>query len=389
MSIENFISATRRNIPERVDPEIYRNFHPLINFILRGKSEVTLTICYSPERRTELVSSGGKKYLVYDQYLGQTFSNISRIVYEADSAAFGFNYSCKILAEYFAMKSAFKEAALFARIHTVDDYKLSEIKKTTAPTLERLSSVLYQERFLCAHELVHDLGQRGDDIFGHAREVVELYFEHNALLKEGFLEVAAKQEVEVRDEDLEQRYPKLDDVSAELIEEMTCDMIALDLVAKTSEIYGPDQYPVAALGCFQALKSLQVISILRLAVEQYCEGGTDPRPLEVLHNDYQLRAGVLNWLCNNPELWCAEERRPIVKEIGTFLDQFHDNFATVAISLAGLVIDRKFEQQFHRDHEYLKGVFTERSMSESDILMLVDAMCGMPELTMASMFSDI
>jgi len=340
MSIENFINATRRNLEERADPKIYQHFHPLIDFILRGSSEVKLKICYSPERRTELVVANNEKYLIYDQYFGQTLSNISRIVYESESAAFGFNYACKILAEYFSMKSAFKEAELFARIHSVDDNKLSNIKKFKQPTDERLYSVFYQERFLCAHEIIHHMNHQNESIFISAQEIVELYFEQSEIRKKIFVEIATREGIDLTDEMLDARYPMLDSVENSLIDEMTCDMIALDLVSMTSELYGSDQYSIAALGCFQALKSLQLVSILRMAVEQYCDGDTEPRSLQVLNNDYQLRAGVLNWLCNNPELWCVEKRDPIVHEIGGYLDRFHDNFATVALSLAELVINR-------------------------------------------------
>lgn len=388
MPIEHFINATRRNIPERIDLDLYQNFYPLIDFISKGKSAVNLIICYSPERRTELVVSGNQKYLIYDQYLGQTFSNISRIIYEGESPAFGFNYSCKIIAEYFAMKGFFNEAALFARIYNVDDNQLSEIKKTKAPTYERANLVLYQERFLCAHEMIHNLSHSGEKIFTSAKEIVELYFEESSAQKTTFVELAAKDGIKFTDEELDERYPKIESIETDLVNEMTCDMIALDLVSLTSEIYGSDQYPIAALGCFQALKSLQIVSLLRLAVEQYCDGNTEQLSLRTFNNSYQLRAGFLNWLCNNPEIWCADERSPIVDEIGIFLNKFHDNFGTIAISLAELIINRKFEEEFSHDHEYLQKVFTERAMSGEDILTAVDAMCGMPELTATKIFNN-
>ena len=61
-----------------------------------------LVIVYSLQRSHELVRIDGERYLIYDQYLGQTFNMLNRIWANSEDARDGEMYALKLLAEHYA-----------------------------------------------------------------------------------------------------------------------------------------------------------------------------------------------------------------------------------------------------------------------------------------------
>src|SRR6266850_3499064 len=102
--IEAYLSASRRlkPPPSRALLAQYRSMYDsIVANIPRHDDTPELFVTYSSERRCEFIRVAGKEYLVYDQYLGQTFNRLNRIQFAKHGAqSLSRSIACKILAEH-------------------------------------------------------------------------------------------------------------------------------------------------------------------------------------------------------------------------------------------------------------------------------------------------
>jgi hypothetical protein len=120
-------------------------------FFFKPLDDVRLTVVYSADRVCTVVQILGTKHLIYDQYLGQTFSTLTRLFLHANPVQIR-HFGLKLYAEAFHrrgdLRNAFHCAMAYQhkRTRMTDDASLSFLR-------QRLNFV--QESFIMAHELAH------------------------------------------------------------------------------------------------------------------------------------------------------------------------------------------------------------------------------------------
>lgn len=120
----------------------------------------TLFVTYSADRKCELITLGSQNYLVYDQYLGQSFNRLNRIQFATHSAAaLSQAYACKFIAERLLCLGLPAPAAFFALASRgLEEDAHAKGNPFAVPTeIESVRVCLTgaQELFVMAHELAH------------------------------------------------------------------------------------------------------------------------------------------------------------------------------------------------------------------------------------------
>lgn len=119
-----------------------------------------LFVTYSSERRCELVRIAGKLYLVYDQYLGQSFNRLNRIQFAKHRPdQLSMAYACKFVAERLVTLNAIAPAAFFGLMSREFEQNAHEKGSPFESIGEdeglRHQMIAAQEMFVMAHELAH------------------------------------------------------------------------------------------------------------------------------------------------------------------------------------------------------------------------------------------
>lgn len=119
-----------------------------------------LHVTYSSERRCELLQLKGRHYLVYDQYLGQSFNRINRIQFARhESPMLSMAYGSKFIAERLISLNALGPAVFFGLISKQFE-KMAHVPGNPYADLGedehlRLRLIAAQEVFVMAHEVAH------------------------------------------------------------------------------------------------------------------------------------------------------------------------------------------------------------------------------------------
>ncbi len=119
-----------------------------------------LHVTYSSERRCELLRLKGRQYLVYDQYLGQSFNRINRIQFaKHESPSLSMAYASKFIAERLIALNALGPAVFFGLISKQFE-KLAHAPGNPFADLGedeylRHRLIAAQELFVMAHEVAH------------------------------------------------------------------------------------------------------------------------------------------------------------------------------------------------------------------------------------------
>ncbi|WP_146050520.1 hypothetical protein [Pseudomonas putida] len=160
--INDYIISSRRTKP-RPEMSVQINYEKYYGWILGqvtpwGAPELVVT--YSSDRRCELVRMGQCFYLIYDQYLGQTFNRLNRIQYARFGAAvLSQSYACKYVAESLLCLGQTGSAAFFAALYQqfMNNVKVDgnpfEPPRPDADIRYSLTGI--QELFVMAHEVAH------------------------------------------------------------------------------------------------------------------------------------------------------------------------------------------------------------------------------------------
>lgn len=114
----------------------------------------TIKIAYSLNKLCELFPYKGKSYLVYDQYLGQSFNKLNRIVYhEGKNEAQA--YLSKLLGEEFYLNNEIEYSICFLINHHVNRSE-SSVMDLPLNFIEKKGKLVFiQESFVFYHELAH------------------------------------------------------------------------------------------------------------------------------------------------------------------------------------------------------------------------------------------
>lgn len=367
---ERYLAATRRSLPEHIEPKIYEPHLNVVNTVAHTlRDDIDVRFCYTSERRCEAVSHQGKVVIFYDQYLGQTFSNLSRITHESTDQRFGVNYCAKIFSEFFGAFGSLRNAYVCARVHSDKSSKLRNLPKSKT----RLVRVFHQERFLMLHEVYHHVLRRHLYLRGMANVVLQQYFTELHRRRKDIYKIPS-----IFRDDIA---PDPDGFSLQLKNELACDYFAFVMCVNTipheSSIFGQDGKNIAALSCLEALGNSQVIHIMRDVARiraRYNHSG-DYNMLSLMR-DYQARRRFMNWMCNTELKDCDRDSGNLIGEIDDYLNLFHDNLATVAFSLSESILENGVDVVFDKDASYIDNLLSDGTIGMSSGLKAVDAMTG-------------
>lgn len=177
-----YIAAHRGNTSlDRVEPEyrqlctgFWARIHDSATELIGECATTQLLVCRSVVARAETVVVDDGVFVVYDQYLGRIFAQLTRLVRNDSSLKVVENYLHKLYA--LRLLAAGKEdhacfqAMLYAATHRNADSRPKD--------RELWRSVEVQERFILAHEFVHSLfrtsppqAMRFAQYYEHAAEV--------------------------------------------------------------------------------------------------------------------------------------------------------------------------------------------------------------------------
>ncbi len=160
--IERYLTASRRT-KKASDALLaeYQKFYRLITSQTTPAGDhPTLFVTYSSDRKCELISIGAKHFLIYDQYLGQSFNRLNRIQYATHgAAALSQAFACKFIAERLLCLGLPAPAAFFALTSSqFEEHARAKGNPFNVPP--KIDSIRHgltaaQELFVMAHELAH------------------------------------------------------------------------------------------------------------------------------------------------------------------------------------------------------------------------------------------
>lgn len=160
--IEAYLNAARRTkpaTPALVDA--YCKYYEYIKAHVSpqgGYPELFITL--SSERRCELVQLRGKKHLIYDQYLGQSFNRLNRIQFAKHQAStLSMAYASKYVAERLVTLNAIAPATFFGLMSRQLEQNAFEegdpFNDLGEDEALRHKLIVAQEIFVMAHEVAH------------------------------------------------------------------------------------------------------------------------------------------------------------------------------------------------------------------------------------------
>jgi hypothetical protein len=170
--IEAYVDAARRSRPATAALQDYYGqvYEHLLRFLKDRSNAPILHVAYTIDRRSEFLTLGGQGYIIHDQYLGQSFNKLNRILFARHgSAKLSQSYASKWLAERFVTLGCLK-LGLFAgllcrqfeaRAH--EDGDPNDIPAETTSQRQQITTV--QECFVMGHELAHFMFPRDQQNF--------------------------------------------------------------------------------------------------------------------------------------------------------------------------------------------------------------------------------
>lgn len=156
--IDQIIKASRASFKLEPNKSIYRYFEYLADLVSRshpGVEKPILKICYSLNRLCETFKFRNKNYIIYDQYLGQSFNKMNRILfYENDNEAF--SYLCKILSEENYLVNNFDKALAYNVYYKL--HSKAKAKNLPKDFIDKKNEfITIQESFVFFHEFAHSI----------------------------------------------------------------------------------------------------------------------------------------------------------------------------------------------------------------------------------------
>ncbi len=151
--VDRLISATRMNVQQRVNTELYASTIDKIKIFAESMDiNLNIRIVYSPSRQAETRTFGEHTWLIYDQYMGQSMNLLNRIFIEANDDEPAFIYFHKVLSERLLEVGNLNESLHCASIYAQEREKLKG-KFTNEKLRDTLTKA--QERFYFYHEFGH------------------------------------------------------------------------------------------------------------------------------------------------------------------------------------------------------------------------------------------
>mgnify|MGYP003647458152 CR=1 FL=1 len=170
--IEAYLAEARKSRPASREHVAYYAgvYDNLLGCIKDAGDPPKLHVAYTIDRRSEFLILGGVNYIVHDQYLGQSFNALNRILFARHgSGKLSQSYACKFLAERFVTLGCHKLALLTSllshqfKARALEEGDPYDIAAEAEAVRSNITAV--QEDFVLAHELSHFMFTRDQDNF--------------------------------------------------------------------------------------------------------------------------------------------------------------------------------------------------------------------------------
>lgn len=359
MDISAFLSSTRcvRNDPKQVEVHYRALFaHLSSQFGASGLVLPELEVISSWQRSCEIVELGGRSYLVYDQYMGQTLNTLNRIYHNSTDRQDAEVYGLKVVGEYLFLKGRPDLSAMLLAAHG-ELRKEHQSYRHDVDRVARLGFTTVQECFVMVHELLHlfmaqrpnprflrtareffvEAVERLNDPDPHAGAAAHLQDSYTILAPRGAPPPPAIGTVEFEKFlDTSQRYHQefsrqwidLLESRDDIVEECICDTQAAEITFAAMREWGfPRQVIADAL--FAGLLHLRITAVLERYADKLIGAGDSP-PLGSFFQESVARVSAFR------HHFAAVLSVPGRKRIGAAL---HQRFVNVSIRHSSIVLD--------------------------------------------------
>ena len=268
--------------------------------------DLGVQICYSPSRQIEHVRLGGKHWLIYDQYMGQTMALLNRIMVEAEGEEPAIAYFHKYMAERCLQFSRPFAGAHFATLY---DELRDVLKLKNVADEARAFYNLIGERFAIFHELGHQiLGDQGGDHFrGAIGFLIDELREMSALNADEAMEAFRRgppaayhhDDLDTVEREIEAHYSSPEGLRHRALydralndpatfTEIQCDVLAAELIIDAS-LEGKPSLPLIRMvfaSIYIASYHLQTLTWAAVASERALAGRPSPSPAKAPEAGY-------------------------------------------------------------------------------------------------------
>ncbi|PTW99142.1 hypothetical protein [Pararhodobacter aggregans] len=281
MSIDSYIHATRKNFPKRATNSVYRDeIFPLLDIPSAASGlkfcPLIPIVTYSYSRRVECVEFEGQEYLIYDQYMGQTFNVFNRLAFDDGNTEARVIYFMKYAAERLLQLGDERNALILAIIHS-NLKRNSTYFSNASPTEERGLSIFVQELYLMAHEIYHSLLKRSNGLSRDSRD-------HAKEFLEGRLRTPNEENLSSMSSQVDRDFHAVMsvalgfelDIDEELIRELCCDRLALNFCATTvPHLFGQSVLQRVLTSCYTAHLFTRMLTFIDQDLAKFSEGIVD------------------------------------------------------------------------------------------------------------------
>lgn len=272
--IEQYLATSRRtrSPTAALVAQYAKHYKRIIAHSVPVGSNPELCITYSGDRKCELITIGEANYLVYDQYLGQSFSRLNRIQYALHGAPLlSQAFASKYVAERLLSLGLTGPAAFFAlgaqqfQQNAKADGDPFELPETVE--LIRHGLTASQELFVMAHELAHyrwrlDRDNLSKEITRHINE---------------FLNYNGKSAAGNNDSPIDYYKESLNQAPADFLEEVFADDFGALIASKIASMAGVPMWQATA-GAVLAFKYLRLFRHLEQLAHSVAALSTETDP---------------------------------------------------------------------------------------------------------------
>lgn len=297
MTIDKYIAESRCNKKAPLMEKQYLSLYK--EMCTEDEPYPVLKICYAIQKHCEYIRCGELEYIIYNQYLGQSFNMLNRIFYNSNDSFDAVVYSYKCFSEIFHYIGSSKMACLCYLAYAVNEDHAQGYKKEASVTSRAIATRIH-EKFVLLHEIYHWKCSRmtpaqKNEIFSRKRKEIlkykitrqELSYEESAfaiiqdVIKAELSQLITEEDISPnRIKELAKELEKIDRTreQAELemilrkddiIEECLCDEYAFEQLLCTEPELSFEQ---VALITFLAIENLQTMTFMEIFAKDLGNG---------------------------------------------------------------------------------------------------------------------
>lgn len=218
------------------------------------KIHVTFLTTYSLNRKNETIEINGRRFIIYDQYLGKTFNLFNKAFIQLKEPKVLDHYCLRYLVEAFRVKGMAIEATIFAEV-SFKTKAFDELNKAYSTPSEVNSYTFIQETFIILHEIAHLIVKQNPRLKDFRRKQINDYIDKQPYSLFSKLDDKEKDSIGAFELDENRR--------ENLIEEIVCDFIATKYTFEILfdvELLESDQFAEAIYLGLRTMRSINLIN---------------------------------------------------------------------------------------------------------------------------------